>query len=198
MGRVLRKVSSEQEQNRREKMNSILATVLSLLFIFELGSCGHYYRKYWKPTFYKNRYSPPSYYPSRSQPSKSVFNTLVSDSRFPTLVAAVTAAGLTEEAINDLGPLTIFAPTNDAFAKIPSDVLGGLLEDVPALTEILLRHVVPKNIVKLYKAEMSYDNAGGSKVTVNGYKVSTSAASAMVTGKVTATDGMVYAIDTVI
>merc|ERR1712037_211431 len=70
--------------------------------------------------------------------------------------------------------------------------------DVPALTEILLRHVVPKNIVKLYKAEMSYDNAGGSKVTVDGYSVATSAASAQVTGKVTATDGMVYAIDTVI
>ena len=122
----------------------------------------------------------------------------MSDSRFSTLVAAVTAAGLTEEAINDLGPLTIFAPTNEAFAKIPSDALAGLLEDVPALTEILLRHVVPKNIVKLYKAEMSYDNAGGSKVMVDGYSVSTSAASAQVIAKVRATDGMVYAIDTVI
>merc|ERR1712203_1308042 len=70
-----------------------------------------------------------------------LFTSLVSDSRFSTLVAAVTAAGLTEEAINDLGPLTIFAPTNEAFAKIPSDALAGLLEDVPALTEILLRHV---------------------------------------------------------
>merc|ERR1712241_312557 len=158
-----------------KKMNSYLATTLTLLLTLELGSCGWYKR-----------------------PSKSVFNSLVSDSRFSTLVAAVTAAGLTEEANNDLGPLTVFAPTNDAFAKIPSDVLGGLLEDVPALTEILLRHVVPGKTVKLYKAPMSYDNAGGSKVTVNGYKVSTSAASAMVTGKVTATDGMVYAIDTVI
>merc|ERR1711879_797111 len=65
------------------------------------------------------------HYYSRSGPSKSVFNTLVSDSRFSTLVAAVTAAGLTEEAINDLGPLTVFAPTNDAFAKIPSDALAG-------------------------------------------------------------------------
>merc|ERR1711986_25326 len=158
-----------------KKMNSYLATTLTLLLTMELGSCGHYYYK---------------------RPTKSVFNSLVSDSRFSTLVATVTAAGLTEEAINDLGPLTVFAPTNEAFAKIPSDALAGLLEDVPALTEILLRHVVPGKTVKLYKAEMSYDNAGGSKVTVNGYKVSTSAASAMVTGKVTATDGMVYAIDT--
>ena len=122
----------------------------------------------------------------------------MSDSRFSTLVAAVTAAGLTEEAINDLGPLTIFAPTNDAFAKIPSDVLAGLLEDVPALTEILLRHVVPGKTVKLYKAEQSFDNAGGSKVTVNGYSVATSAASAQVVAKVLATDGIIYAIDSVV
>merc|ERR1712037_134799 len=191
-------MGNNKNTKQTEKMNSYLATFLTMLCTLELGSCGHYYRKYSKPTFYKSGYSPPSYYPSRSRPSKSVFTSLVSDSRFSTLVAAVTAAGLTEEAINDLGPLTIFAPTNEAFAKIPSDALAGLLEDVPALTEILLRHVVPKNIVKLYKAEMSYDNAGGSKVTVDGYSVATSAASAQVTGKVTATDGMVYAIDTVI
>merc|ERR1712203_1062168 len=90
------------------------------------------------------------------------------------------------------------SPTNEAFAKIPSDALAGLLEDVPALTEILLRHVVPGKTVKLYKTELSYDNAGGSKVMVNGYSVASTAASAKVTGMVTATDGMVYAIDTVI
>merc|ERR1711879_1130485 len=109
----------DQNTKQTEKMNSYLVTVLTVLCTLELGSCGHYY--------------------SRSGPSKSVFNTLVSASRFSTLVAAVTAAGLTEEAINDLGPLTIFAPTNDAFAKIPSDALTGLLADVPALTEVLLR-----------------------------------------------------------
>merc|ERR1711986_32512 len=146
-----------------KKMNSYLATTLTLLLTMELGSCGHYYYK---------------------RPTKSVFNSLVSDSRFSTLVAAVTAAGLTEEAINDLGPLTVFAPTNEAFAKIPSDAL--------------LRHVVPGKTVKLYKSAQSVDNAGGSKVTVNGYTVTTSAASAMVIGKVSATDGIIYAIDSVV
>merc|ERR1712024_224929 len=172
MGIVLRYSPLHQQEKHKQKgnMKSYLATALTVLFTLEMGSCGHHYY--------------------RSRPSKSVSNSLVSDGRFSTLVAAVTAAGLTEEAINDLGPLTIFAPTSEA--------LAGLLEDVPALTEILLRHVVPGKTVKLYKAPMSYDNAGGSKVTVNGYKVSTSAASAMVIGKVTATDGMVYAIDTVI
>merc|ERR1712060_386817 len=124
-----------------------------------------------------------AHYSSRSGPSKSVFNTLVSDSRFSTLVAAVTAAGLTEEAINDLGPLTIFAPTNDAFAKIPSDALTGLLADVPALTEVLLRHVVPGKTVMIYSGAQTVDNAGGSQLSVKGYSVSSSAASARVVGK---------------
>ena len=57
---------------------------------------------------------------------------------------------------------------------------------------------MPRKTVKLYKGEKSYDNAGGSKVTVNGYSVATSAASAMVTGKVRASDGIIYAIDTVV
>merc|ERR1712187_974838 len=142
MGIVLRDFPPLNNKNttQQENMNSYLTTVLTVLFTLELGSCypGHYY--------------------SRSRPSKSVFTSLVSDSRFSTLEAAAPAAGLTEEAINDLGPLTIFAPTNEAFAKIPSDALAGLLEDVPALTEVLLRHVVPGKTVKLYKAEMSYDN----------------------------------------
>merc|ERR1711988_1564721 len=160
-----------------KKMNSYLATTLTLLLTLELGSCGHYYYK---------------------RPSKSVFNSLVTDSRFSTLVAAVTAAGLTEEAISNLGPLTIFAPTNEAFAKIPSETLTGLLADVPALTEILLRHVIPGKSVKLYKGEQSFDNAGGSQVSVNGYSVTTSAASANVVDKVRASDGIVYAIDSVV
>merc|ERR1711992_66267 len=178
MGIVFRYFPPHQQQKHQENMNSYLATALTVLCTLELGSCGHYY--------------------SRSRPSKSVFNSLVTDSRFSTLVAAVTAAGLTEEAINDLGPLTVFAPTNEAFAKIPSDALAGLLEDVPALTEVLLRHVVPGKTVKLYKSAQSVDNAGGSKVTVNGYTVTTSAASAMVIGKVSATDGIIYAIDSVV
>ena len=127
-----------------------------------------------------------------------MFNTLASDPQFSTLVAAVTAAGLTEKAISDLGPLTIFAPTNDAFAKIPEDTLNGLLGDVPALTEILLRHVVPGKVVKLYSSSQSVDNAGGSQLTINGYSVASSAASAGVIGKSVASDGRVYAINTVI
>merc|ERR1711874_475013 len=140
-----------------KKMNFSLASLLVLLNA-GLGFSGHYYSSY-----------------GRSRPSKNVFNTLATDSRFSTLVAAVTAAGLTEKAISDLGPLTIFAPTNDAFAKIPEDTLNGLLGDVPALTEILLRHVVPGKVVRLYSSSQIVDNAGGSQLTINGYSVASTA-----------------------
>merc|ERR1711972_734312 len=169
-------MGNQTNYKHNKKMNFSLASLLVLLNA-GLGFSGHYYSSY-----------------GRSRPSKNVFNTLATDSRFSTLVAA----GLTEQAISDLGPLTIFAPTNDAFAKIPSDTLTGLLGDVPALTEILLRHVVPGKTVKLYSGAQSFDNAGGSQLTVNGYKVTSSAATAGVLGKSVASDGRVYAIDTVI
>merc|ERR1711973_631163 len=175
----------------RIEMNSLL----SLLLVSSVGlsSCGHYYprKSYSYPRY---RYS----YPGYSRPSKNVFTTIASDPKFSTLVAAVQAAGLTEEAVSDLGPLTIFAPTNDAFAKIPEETLTGLLGDVPALTEILLRHVVPGESVKLYSGAQTLDNAGGSQLTVKGYSVTSSAAAAMVVSKSLASDGRVYAIDTVI
>merc|ERR1719341_603370 len=60
---------------------------------------------------------------------------------FSTLLAAVAAAGLVE-ALSTEGPFTVFAPTNDAFAKVPSAALAGLLEDKDALTAVLARHVI--------------------------------------------------------
>merc|ERR1711988_185420 len=187
----LRRTWGVEPRPARIEMNSLL----SLLLVSSVGlsSCGHYYpRKSY--SYPKYRYS----YPSYSKPSKNVFNTIASDPKFSTLVAAVTAAGLTENAISDLGPLTIFAPTNDTFAKIPEDTLSGRLGDVPALTEILLRHVVPGKVVKLYSSSQSVDNAGGSQLTINGYSVASTAASASVIGKSVASDGRVYAINTVI
>ena len=58
-----------------------------------------------------------------------------------TLVAAVQAAGLVDT-LNGTGPFTIFAPTNDAFAKIPADTLNAVLADKEQLTKILTYHVV--------------------------------------------------------
>merc|ERR1711997_138836 len=74
-------------------------------------------------------------------PAKTIAGLVVSDSRFSTLLGAVKAAGLVDT-LSGAGPFTVFAPTNDAFAKVPQDALTALLADKEALTAVLLRHVV--------------------------------------------------------
>ena len=62
--------------------------------------------------------------------------------RFSTLVTAVQAAGLVDT-IKQADSLTVFAPTNDAFAKVPKDALNSLLADKDALSAVILRHALP-------------------------------------------------------
>jgi transforming growth factor-beta-induced protein len=71
----------------------------------------------------------------------SIVDIAVADGRFNTLVAAVTAAGLADTLAGE-GSFTVFAPTDDAFAALPAGTVEGLLNDIPALTNILLYHVV--------------------------------------------------------
>lgn len=66
---------------------------------------------------------------------------LIASGNFETLVAAVDAAGLVPTLLGD-GPFTLFAPTDDAFAALPAGTVEGLLADIPALTNVLLYHVV--------------------------------------------------------
>ena len=75
-------------------------------------------------------------------PPADIVSTAVADGRFTTLVAAVEAAGLVET-LQGEGPFTVFAPTDDAFAALPAGTVEALLADIPALTDILLYHVVP-------------------------------------------------------
>merc|ERR1711926_10470 len=77
--------------------------------------------------------------------SDNVAAVVSSDPQFSTLLAAVQAAGLAN-ALSSTDPITVFAPTNDAFAKIPEATLQAILADKDLLTSILTRHVVPKTI----------------------------------------------------
>lgn len=72
---------------------------------------------------------------------QNIVEIAVADGRFTTLVAAVEAAGLAETLTGE-GPFTVFAPTDDAFAALPEGTVEGLLDDIPALTDVLLYHVV--------------------------------------------------------
>ena len=71
----------------------------------------------------------------------TIVETAASAGDFTTLLAAVEAAGLTET-LQDGGPFTVFAPTDAAFAALPDGTVDALLADIPALTDILLYHVV--------------------------------------------------------
>jgi transforming growth factor-beta-induced protein len=77
---------------------------------------------------------------------KTIVDIAVEDGRFTTLVAAVQAADL-GETLSSEGPFTVFAPTDDAFAALPEGTIEALLADIPALTDILLYHVVPGKVM---------------------------------------------------
>ena len=70
-----------------------------------------------------------------------IVDTAVAAGSFKTLVTAVKAAGLVDT-LKSKGPFTVFAPNDDAFAKLPEGTVEGLLKDIPKLTEILKYHVV--------------------------------------------------------
>jgi len=96
-----------------------------------------------------------------------IVQTAVNAGNFTTLVAAVEAAGLVET-LQGEGPFTVFAPSDEAFAKLPEGTIENLLKDKKALTAVLTYHVVPgkvlaADVVKLKTAE----TANGQAVTIN-------------------------------
>lgn len=139
--------------------------------------------------------------PSFAAQDKDIVDTAVAAGSFNTLVAAVKAAGLVET-LKGPGPFTVFAPTDDAFAKLPKGTLDDLLkpENKAKLTSILTYHVVPgkvmaADVVKLKKAK----TVQGSEitVTVKDKKVMVDKANVVKTD-VTASNGVIHVIDTVI
>ncbi|MGC6461251.1 MAG: fasciclin domain-containing protein [Pirellulaceae bacterium] len=120
---------------------------------------------------------------------------------FSTLVAAVKAAGLVD-VLSSKGPFTVFAPTNEAFAKLPEGTVESLLkpENKDKLIAVLKYHVVPgkvmaKDVVKVDSAK----TAQGSSVTVTveGKTVKVDNATVVKTD-IEASNGVIHVIDTVI
>ena len=138
----------------------------------------------------------------QAEQSKNIVETAVGNENFSTLVAAVQAAGLVD-ALAGEGPFTVFAPTNDAFAKLPEGTVETLLkpENKEKLTNILLYHVVPgkvlaSDVVKLHEA--------GTLLEGNKVDIKVEDGKVFVDGaQVTATDietsnGVIHVIDAVI
>jgi uncharacterized surface protein with fasciclin (FAS1) repeats len=75
-----------------------------------------------------------------------IVDTAVAAGNFKTLVTAVKAADLVDT-LKSKGPFTVFAPTDDAFAKLPKGTVEGLLRDIPKLKAVLTYHVVPGKVM---------------------------------------------------
>ena len=130
-----------------------------------------------------------------------IVDTAVAAGSFKTLVAAVTAAGLVET-LKGAGPFTVFAPSDEAFAKLPAGTVAELVkpENKAKLTSILTLHVMSGKVMaadvtgkklspkSVQGEELHVDGTHG--VTVNGAKV--------VSADIACTNGVIHVIDTVI
>ena len=130
-----------------------------------------------------------------------IVDTAVAAGNFKTLVAAVQAAGLVDT-LKGKGPFTVFAPTDEAFAKLPAGTVEDLLkpENKEKLVGILTYHVIPGKV-------MSGDIAGkkADVATVQGSKLSVDATSgvkvddaSVTTADIEASNGVIHVIDTVV
>ena len=135
----------------------------------------------------------------KAQEQKDIVDTAVAAGSFTTLAKALAAAGLVDT-LKGAGPFTVFAPTDEAFAKLPAGTLESLLQDTDKLKSVLLYHVVPgrvmaKDVVKMKSAK----TVAGSmiKVSAVGGKVKVDDANVVKTD-ILASNGVIHVIDSVI
>jgi uncharacterized surface protein with fasciclin (FAS1) repeats len=130
--------------------------------------------------------------------ARDIVDTAVAAGSFKTLATALQAAGLIET-LKGAGPFTVFAPTDEAFAKIPKADLDALLKDKAKLTAVLTYHVVPgkvmaADVVKLKEAKTV--QGGLVKIdTSKGVKVDNAT---VIKTDILASNGVIHVIDTVI
>jgi transforming growth factor-beta-induced protein len=132
-------------------------------------------------------------------PQMDIVETAVADGRFTTLAAALEAAGLIET-LQGEGPFTVFAPTDDAFAALPAGTVEALLNDIPALTDILLYHVVSgkvmaEDVVTLDSAETVLGQ--DVSIRVENGNVYINNAQVIITD-IETSNGVIHVIDTVL
>jgi uncharacterized surface protein with fasciclin (FAS1) repeats len=132
------------------------------------------------------------------RPTKNIVDTAIAAGNFTTLVAGIKAAGLTET-LTGKGPFTVFAPTDEAFKKLPTGALDALLKDTAKLKAVLSYHVVPGHV-------MVQDIKSGEVMTVQGTPLTAlvSSADSRVNGAqvrrrdIAASNGVIHDIDAVI
>jgi uncharacterized surface protein with fasciclin (FAS1) repeats len=130
---------------------------------------------------------------------KDIVDTAVAAGNFKTLVNAVQTAGLVDT-LKSVGPFTVFAPTDDAFAKIQKDQLAALLANKTQLTSVLTYHVVPGTVMSTdLKNGMMLKTVQGENLTIslaNGSVMVNNAT--VVQANIGSTNGIIHAINTVL
>ena len=130
-----------------------------------------------------------------------IIDTAVAAGSFKTLAAALTAANLVGT-LKGAGPFTVFAPTDEAFAKLPAGTVESLLKDIPKLSAILTYHVVAG---KVMAADVMTMDAQSAK-TVNGATLAISTkdgvklngSSTVMKTDIACTNGVIHVIDSVL
>merc|ERR1739838_380509 len=163
-------------------------TLLTTSLMMATAAPGGHYNRY--------RTAPPA-------PTKTIAELAIATPAPSTLLAAVKAADLVET-LSGEGPFTVFAPTNNAFAKIPAETLNSLLADKEALTKVLLRHVVPGAALEgkdVPHGTTALATAGGETIDVSRnrfVKINSEVGEAHVVAfDVLATNGVVHLVDSV-
>ncbi len=136
---------------------------------------------------------------ARAEPKADIVDTAIAAGHFNTLAKALTEAGLVDT-LKGKGPFTVFAPTDEAFAKLPKGALDALLKDKKKLTAVLTYHVVAGKVmaadVTKLKTAKTVNGASvkiaskGGAVTIDGAKVTQA--------DIEATNGVIHVIDTVL
>jgi uncharacterized surface protein with fasciclin (FAS1) repeats len=133
------------------------------------------------------------------QAQKDIVDTAVADGRFTTLATALTAADLVDT-LKGSGPFTVFAPTDEAFAKLPAGTLDSLLADKEALSKVLTYHVVGGKVMAADVVKLSSANTVAGipvSIKVEGDKVMVGDAQVIITD-IEASNGVIHVIDTVL
>ena len=128
-----------------------------------------------------------------------IVDTAVAAGNFTTLVSAVKAAGLAET-LKGPGPFTVFAPTDEAFAKLPAGAVDALLKDPTKLKQVLLYHVVPGKVMAadVMKMKTAKTAQGGSlAIHAMGGKVMVDKAEVVKTD-IDCDNGVIHVVDSVL
>lgn len=133
-----------------------------------------------------------------SEPAADIFDTLINDGRFTTLVKAIEQASLME-GLMEPAAATVFAPTDEAFSKLPSGTMDFLLNNPPELTRLLSYHMIaeriPSNEIPRLNSPKTVEGSTLNINTSNGIHVNNAS---VIEADIMADNGTIHAIDTVL